>query len=208
MAAAPKKTSKAPYKGEYSPQPEDKLGNLYCLYTFLDANGSSIYVGQSSDLVRRIRQHDSTNQRTGTVSKPWWPEVRSVQVEHFPEGTTVREVELVEYRRIRELRPRYNIEHNPSYAKGALANAREEIKQRRKESAKLHSQHDGVTRDVEPLPSQHPPARPPKPVVATAIEQARQGSRDNRLLTFLALLILLIGMILGMLFALVTVALS
>ncbi len=106
MAAARDRRSSVPNVGDPWMQPEGQRHHLYCVYKFRDANDECVYVGQTSDLVRRIRQRHFGGD--GTKAKPWWPEVGRVEVEHFPPGTTRREVEVYERLQIESLRPRYN----------------------------------------------------------------------------------------------------
>lgn len=54
------------------------------LYRFFDADGTELYVGISSNVARRLLQHQG---------KPWWESVASVTVEHYATRPEVRAAE-------------------------------------------------------------------------------------------------------------------
>lgn len=79
------------------------------LYRFFDATGHLLYIGITADLPTRLGDHNE--------KKPWWTEVASVTVEHYPDRPSVLQAEKAA---IKAERPRYNIEHNEP----ALADAK------------------------------------------------------------------------------------
>jgi len=68
-----------------------------CVYRFFDGRGSLLYVGVTTCLPRRLREHAS--------SKPWWSKVVRVDVEHFP---TLAEAQAAETKAIKTEGPLYN----------------------------------------------------------------------------------------------------
>jgi hypothetical protein len=73
---------------------EDRQASVYKLY---DAMGILVYVGVSTHGMRTIQQD--------TQTRPWWPEVASVQVENFPTRKLAQDRER--YLIIND-QPRYN----------------------------------------------------------------------------------------------------
>lgn len=73
------------------------------LYRFYDADDRLLYVGISLNAAQRASQHK--------VEKPWWDDVRRMDVEHL--GLMTRsEAEMVERGVIVDERPLHNIAHN------------------------------------------------------------------------------------------------
>ncbi len=71
------------------------------LYRVYDVESRLLYVGITNHLMRRTSQHEE--------SKPWWWQVRRMEVEWFP----TREAALyAEERAIKRERPRHNIVHS------------------------------------------------------------------------------------------------
>jgi hypothetical protein len=70
------------------------------LYRFFDEDGDLMYVGISLDPTSRFRSHRR--------DKPWWTEVHSITLEHFPDRAAVERAEI---EAIRAERPRHNIAH-------------------------------------------------------------------------------------------------
>lgn len=68
-----------------------------CLYRFFGEGGRLLYVGISENLPTRLSQH--------RADKPWWHEVRSISVEHFP---TRLDAEVAEREAIEREEPTYN----------------------------------------------------------------------------------------------------
>ncbi len=155
----------APRVGDLRRQPDSGHGDLYCLYRFYDRFGNLLYVGRTNDLIRRFDQHEAGSVRDDGQRRhdrtPWWHEVATVTVEHFPPGTTEWEARAYERSQI-ELGTRYNRDHNPYQA---IAEQREQASRdtdqvRRDQARALHDQHDGVTRAVAPEPHPGFPAGP------------------------------------------------
>ena len=71
------------------------------LYRHFDEKGRLLYVGISLNAISRAKQHGK--------DKPWWLEVRSIQIELFP---TREEAAQAEVEAIRKEKPLYNIVHN------------------------------------------------------------------------------------------------
>lgn len=85
--------------------PEGHTGGASCdrihtVYLLRDQAGVLLYVGVT------LRAHDRWKQHG--KSKPWWPEVKALEVEHF---ATRREAEAREALLIRTLHPRHNVHH-------------------------------------------------------------------------------------------------
>ncbi len=68
------------------------------LYRMFDQNGRLLYVGITIDIVSRFRDHRSL--------KPWWPDIQTIQLEHFPDRDAARAAEL---KAITTEFPRYNV---------------------------------------------------------------------------------------------------
>lgn len=84
-----------------SPRPApEQLVEPHVLYRFFDAAGLLLYIGMTVSLPQRMAQHG--------VEKPWWAEVASVTVEHFPDRASVHQAEKAA---IVVERPRYNVVH-------------------------------------------------------------------------------------------------
>lgn len=78
---------------------EPRPGVLYRMY---DQDGGLVYVGISVSLPARLIQHRQ--------SQPWWSDITSISVQHFP---TIREARDAERVAIAEERPRYNVRDSP-----------------------------------------------------------------------------------------------
>lgn len=59
---------------------------MTALYRMFDADGRLLYVGITIDIVSRFRSHRSL--------KPWWPDIQTIQLEHFPDRLAARAAEL------------------------------------------------------------------------------------------------------------------
>lgn len=59
---------------------------MTALYRMFDADGRLLYVGITIDIVSRFRDHRSI--------KPWWPDIQTIQLEHFPDRPAARAAEL------------------------------------------------------------------------------------------------------------------
>lgn len=77
------------------------------LYRFYDDHGALLYIGISNRLGRRLHEHAKT--------KPWYPQIASATVVHYP---TRRAAEQAEQSAIRNERPAHNITHNPAPGTG------------------------------------------------------------------------------------------
>lgn len=74
------------------------------LYWFYDATGRLLYIGITNQGVKRMEQHGA--------DKVWWPEVATINVDHF---ATREECEAAETAAIKEHRPAYNGTHNLNF---------------------------------------------------------------------------------------------
>lgn len=72
----------------------------HALYRFFDAGGDLLYVGITNDPGRRWGRHSN--------SKPWWHEVDRIEIERYPDRTSVL---AAERKAIQEESPRYNVVH-------------------------------------------------------------------------------------------------
>jgi hypothetical protein len=68
------------------------------LYRFRDAGGALLYVGITRNPWARFAHHAKT--------KPWWREMATIQVEHYPDRESVQ---IAEAEAIRAEGPRYNV---------------------------------------------------------------------------------------------------
>lgn len=71
------------------------------LYRMYDADGALLYVGISTNLDRRLGNHEA--------GKPWWPQVVQITVEHHRNRVLA---EIAERNAIVTEKPRWNIIHN------------------------------------------------------------------------------------------------
>lgn len=76
------------------------------VYSAMCEHSSLLYVGITRHLERRLAEHKA--------SKPWWPEVASVQAELFADRGSAR---LHELEVIRHEFPKYNIESNDVWSR-------------------------------------------------------------------------------------------
>jgi predicted GIY-YIG superfamily endonuclease len=72
----------------------------HALYRFFDAGGDLLYIGITNDPGRRWGRH--------ATDKPWWIEVDRIELERYPDRTSVLDAEQ---KAIKEERPRYNVLH-------------------------------------------------------------------------------------------------
>lgn len=70
------------------------------LYRLFDADGQLLYIGIALDTVRRLDEHAN--------DKPWWGEVATVTLEHYPGRVEAQEAERAA---IQDEHPAYNICH-------------------------------------------------------------------------------------------------
>ena len=68
------------------------------VYRLLDAEGALLYVGSTNNVGSRLRAH--------AADKAWWPQVSTVEVDHFD---TMQKALKAEAKAIRSERPRHNI---------------------------------------------------------------------------------------------------
>lgn len=73
----------------------------HALYRFFDRDGYLLYIGLTKNPGTRWPAHSK--------DKPWWTEVATITIEHYP---TRAEVEAAEIAAIRAERPLYNVQHN------------------------------------------------------------------------------------------------
>lgn len=73
----------------------------YEVYRFFAADGSVLYIGQTSDFLNRLRTH--------FLCSPWWPEVDRWTREPFDSLGEALDAEIAA---IRAEHPRYNRQHN------------------------------------------------------------------------------------------------
>lgn len=78
------------------PPPQSKV-----VYFHFDIDGAVLYVGQSSNFVRRQIQHKSNSL--------WWGEVERIEYEFVPSAFNIFEYEKFA---IEQLSPKYNVVHN------------------------------------------------------------------------------------------------
>lgn len=64
----------------------------------IDATGALLYIGRTIAPDRRLNRHGN--------GKNWWPEVRTITIEHLPDHSTLVQAET---RAIATERPRYNV---------------------------------------------------------------------------------------------------
>lgn len=77
----------------------------FIVYRCFNGSGDLLYVGQTTEGVKRLRQHEK--------DKSWWPEVETVRQQKCASREEMNEVEL---RAIREENPRYNVAGRPRKA--------------------------------------------------------------------------------------------
>lgn len=75
----------------------------HVLYRFFDAGGDLLYVGVTNDPGRRWSRHAS--------DKPWWNEVDRIEIDRYPDRTSVL---AAERKAVQDERPRYNVVHAPA----------------------------------------------------------------------------------------------
>ena len=85
----------------------------HALYRFFDAGGDLLYVGITNDPGRRWGRHAS--------DKPWWHEVDRIEIERYPDRTSVL---AAERKAIQEEHPRYNVAHVPASIAPAIVEDR------------------------------------------------------------------------------------
>lgn len=74
---------------------------LHVLYRFFDSSNTLLYIGITNNIPHRLRSHSEL--------QPWWEEVASATMEHYPDRDALEEAERSA---IRTERPR----HNKAYA--------------------------------------------------------------------------------------------
>lgn len=176
-----------PRPGDLKPQPQDRWGELYCVYKLYDRHGTLLYVGVTDDVVRELTEHQRGTRlqwggRLDDRSR-WWAEVVHVTVEHLPAGTTAWEAALYGRSQL-ALGPRYNTEavNGPEPARAARLEAEQRDAERHDRARQLHARHDGVTRLVRPTLSivpRFPGTAPaglhePEPTAASGAHDARR----------------------------------
>jgi predicted GIY-YIG superfamily endonuclease len=83
------------------------------LYRLRDRGGALLYIGITTDLKRRLREH--------AKSKPWWPDVATVETEaHVGYGVA----EQAEWLAIRQEEPRWNHIGRTRFAEASERNRR------------------------------------------------------------------------------------
>lgn len=144
-----------PRPGDLKPQPQDRWGELYCVYKLYDRHGTLLYVGVTDDVVRQLTEHQRGTRlqwggRLDDRSR-WWAEVVHVTVEHLPAGTTAWEAQLYGRTQL-ALGPLYNTESEggPEPARAARLEAEQRDADLHDRARQLHARHDGVTRLVRP----------------------------------------------------------
>jgi len=75
------------------------------LYRIFGEDGELLYIGKSINGAARIRDHQR--------EKYWWPQVRTIIIEHFSDN---EELLIAEESAIRNEYPLYNIEYNRSFS--------------------------------------------------------------------------------------------
>lgn len=74
----------------------------HALYRFFDATGVLLYIGITSDIPARLKQHGS--------DKPWWLDVARIAIDPFPDRQSVL---AAEKRAIQTEAPLWNVQHQP-----------------------------------------------------------------------------------------------
>ncbi len=92
-----------PPRGQEGAQVPLALGTPHALYRFWGSSGTLLYIGLTLNPASRWANH--------IRDKPWWLEVHSITIEHFPDRQSVVDAEKAA---IRAERPRYNVVHNRS----------------------------------------------------------------------------------------------
>jgi len=83
------------------------ISNRVFMYTLFDGDGDVLYVGRSSNVANRLRQHDKECQ-VNPVKAAWFYRTRSLSLSGpYTPDLSIR----VERRRIEELQPAGNIRH-------------------------------------------------------------------------------------------------
>src|SRR3954471_12050237 len=77
----------------------------FVVYTVLDADRKCLYVGQTSDVTRRMKEHRAIS---------WWARQPGVTVLTIEFATRAEALEA-EFWRIQKFRPLHNILHNPRH---------------------------------------------------------------------------------------------
>jgi predicted GIY-YIG superfamily endonuclease len=72
----------------------------HVLYRFFDQSDRLLYVGITNNLWRRIGSHSEV--------QPWWSDVTSATMEHYPNRETLAEAERLA---IKSERPKHNVTH-------------------------------------------------------------------------------------------------
>lgn len=89
----------------------------YRLYRHYSAENELLYIGVSSRIPQRNREHEKLS--------PWWYEIARIEIEPFPDRKSLLEAERLA---IQAEQPRFNIQHNKvSVNKHSLEVAQNEI---------------------------------------------------------------------------------
>jgi len=97
----------------------------HALYRFYDHREVLLYIGLTMDPATRWKAHSK--------QKPWWVEVTSIRIEHFPSREAVKAAEIAA---IKAELPLYNVVHHPGKTNAHpefLRRVKEDQRQRRTE---------------------------------------------------------------------------
>jgi len=73
---------------------------MFVVYSFYDANGDLLYVGQSINVGARIQYH--------STQQPWFSEVADIRLEYYPNDKAMCRAEI---QAIARGNPKYNYDH-------------------------------------------------------------------------------------------------
>lgn len=79
----------------------------YVLYRFYDSKDELLYVGMSTHMMLRLRNHRHTSR--------WWSEAALMRIERFPDRDALADAEAMA---ISLEKPRYNVIYSPSATRG------------------------------------------------------------------------------------------
>lgn len=120
-----------------------------CLYRHFDAAGNLLYVGVSSDSLRRTRDH---NKRA-----PWMRQIATITIEWFPSTPAALDAEE---KAIKAQRPKFNIVHNRGTQ---LINLRPVFRTAAAMMAYNYGPESSLLREPERIPEPPPPQPDPVP---------------------------------------------
>jgi predicted GIY-YIG superfamily endonuclease len=104
--------------------------NKQTLYRHWDAEGNLLYVGVSSRISQRIKEHSKHSK--------WWLDVASITLEHFE---TREDVIAAEINAIEKEKPKHNIKHT-----------KKQLKEKKERLVQIETRHDNFTARFVEIP--------------------------------------------------------